>query len=536
MAIDPRIALGVQPVQPINMLGMATQGMALQAAAQEMESNQGVREAIAGGMSPTDPRLLQYGKQGRETFKTGIEARVKQIETAQKRMDAVGGAFGYLKENPGAFGDVMRNLVQSGLYTQEQAEEAFARTKGNPAEVVRYADMNWNMAQKAKDQIKKIIEQDMGGYQQVTAVDPMSLKTTVVSRTGKTLTPGQALEQSQWAQVMGGGGGAGFGAGAPVGGGATPAGAVPARTNALMPGAEGADTTTVSDAGGSRNVLQQISAIDAEVARLSNIPGKPAAERIQSLLGIKKSLIDARQFELGTPRTGVIKDPMTGRMINVEGRIDPVTGQFTPIEAKPPGATVGPDGTATNVVRAPGGAPIAVVDEKTGKPKLVSPEEATGMRPATARYEQAEEMRAQMSKDIDRAISNLADVTKDGGLIDKSTGSGLGRMVDIGAGFVGKAPEGAIAAARIAPIADLVLKMVPRFEGPQSDKDTQSYREAAGQLADATLPREIRKQAGREILRLMKERKGQFVTQDMAGQGIGAGTGGGNVIDFGSLK
>jgi hypothetical protein len=58
--------------------------------------------------------------------------------------------------------------------------------------------------------------------------------------------------------------------------------------------------------------------------------------------------------------------------------------------------------------------------------------------------------------------------------------------------------------------------MVPRFEGPQSNADTTSYKQAAGQLADTTLPTEIRKQAGREVLRIMKARKNQFVTSDMA--------------------
>jgi hypothetical protein len=105
-------------------------------------------------------------------------------------------------------------------------------------------------------------------------------------------------------------------------------------------------------------------------------------------------------------------------------------------------------------------------------------------------------------------------------LIDQSTGSGVGRLADIGAGFVGKATPGAIAIGKIAPVADLVLKMVPRFEGPQSNKDTQSYKEAAGQLADATLPTEIRKEAGKTVLRLMQERKNQFVTNDMAAQGV----------------
>jgi hypothetical protein len=132
--------------------------------------------------------------------------------------------------------------------------------------------------------------------------------------------------------------------------------------------------------------------------------------------------------------------------------------------------------------------------------------------------------RTQMGKDLGFAITQLSDITKDGGLIDQSTGSGAGRLADIGAGFVGKATPGAIAIGKIAPIADLVLKMVPRFEGPQSNKDTQSYKEAAGQLADATLPTEIRKQAGKTVLRLMQERKDQFVTRDMAAEGAALNT------------
>jgi hypothetical protein len=129
--------------------------------------------------------------------------------------------------------------------------------------------------------------------------------------------------------------------------------------------------------------------------------------------------------------------------------------------------------------------------------------------------------RTQMGKDLGFAITQLSDITKDGGLIDQSTGSGAGRLTDIGAGFVGIATPGAIAIGKIAPIADLVLKMVPRFEGPQSNKDTQSYKEAAGQLADASLPTAIRKEAGKTVLRIMTERKNQFVSSDMAAEGAG---------------
>jgi hypothetical protein len=127
----------------------------------------------------------------------------------------------------------------------------------------------------------------------------------------------------------------------------------------------------------------------------------------------------------------------------------------------------------------------------------------------------AEQAQKNLSRDIERTTNELAEITKDGGLIDQSTGSYAGKAIDVGARIFGKATSGDIAAGKLAPISDMVLKMVPRFEGPQSDKDTKSYKEAAGQLADTTLPREIRKAAGKEILRLMRERKKEFGVEGM---------------------
>lgn len=140
----------------------------------------------------------------------------------------------------------------------------------------------------------------------------------------------------------------------------------------------------------------------------------------------------------------------------------------------------------------------------------------------SATYEKTAALRQQLTADIDRTIPELENITKDGGLIDQSTGSGIGRAVDWAARGAGVATPGDIAISRLQPIADMVLKMVPRFEGPQSDKDTQSYKEAAGQLADSSLPTEIRKAAGKEILRIMKARKGQFVSTAMEAEGMAA--------------
>jgi hypothetical protein len=150
-----------------------------------------------------------------------------------------------------------------------------------------------------------------------------------------------------------------------------------------------------------------------------------------------------------------------------------------------------------------------------------------GVGKPSAQFTKTKEQTKRLNTDLNLAITELESATKDGGLIDQSTGSGLGRSIDIARGFVtGGASEGAIAGAKLGPIADLALKMVPRFEGPQSDKDTQSYKEAAGQLANTAIPNEIRKQAGRTVLRLMKNRKNQFVTQDMAQEGVVPSAGG----------
>jgi hypothetical protein len=153
--------------------------------------------------------------------------------------------------------------------------------------------------------------------------------------------------------------------------------------------------------------------------------------------------------------------------------------------------------------------------EVIGKPGAVGKPSAT--------FEKTKAVQAQQSKDLTLLSKELESITKDGGLIDQSTGSGAGRLIDAAAGFAGQATPGAVAIAKLKPIADMALKMVPRFEGPQSDKDTLSYREAAGQLADPSIPTATRKAAGRELMRLMKERKGQFVTESMANEGIGAG-------------
>lgn len=122
----------------------------------------------------------------------------------------------------------------------------------------------------------------------------------------------------------------------------------------------------------------------------------------------------------------------------------------------------------------------------------------------------SEVTRREEAAQLDRGIEELRRISAPGGLLERSTGSGVGRLLDIAGEFVGISSRGGQAAAALAPVADIVLKLVPRFEGPQSDRDTRSYQEAAGRLADPTIPNETRLAAAREIIRLMETRRNQF--------------------------
>jgi hypothetical protein len=170
----------------------------------------------------------------------------------------------------------------------------------------------------------------------------------------------------------------------------------------------------------------------------------------------------------------------------------------------------------------PVGAPV--VQAKTMTPKeaasIETPEQKLAYQAALKRQTaqiDKETAGVETSKQLTTAIKELEDAAKPGGLIEQSTGSGFGTGVDATAGFFGIGTSGARAIGQLQPIADLVLKMVPRFEGPQSNADVESYNRAAGQIADPKVPNSIRIDAAKTLIRLMKERKDQFVMQSDAG-------------------
>lgn len=90
-------------------------------------------------------------------------------------------------------------------------------------------------------------------------------------------------------------------------------------------------------------------------------------------------------------------------------------------------------------------------------------------------------------------------------LVEVATGSTTGAAADKVASFFGKSTSGDQAIAQLKIIQANLMTNMPRMEGPQSDRDVQLYREAAGELGDASVPR-ARKKAAISMIRALQQK------------------------------
>lgn len=118
-------------------------------------------------------------------------------------------------------------------------------------------------------------------------------------------------------------------------------------------------------------------------------------------------------------------------------------------------------------------------------------------------------------------------------LIPKATSSGLGEARDKVASFFGQSTDAADAAAKLDVIGGWITSTVPRFEGPQSDKDVMQYKAMAANVANRGLPASQRLQALDALEKFMDSKAATYGIQPMAPTAPNAS---GGVIEFGSLK
>jgi hypothetical protein len=146
---------------------------------------------------------------------------------------------------------------------------------------------------------------------------------------------------------------------------------------------------------------------------------------------------------------------------------------------------------------------MPVIGNQAQQLPLMPPLITAGMSPKAIRDAQVE-----YTKNLQENVNNAYSVYKVAGEIEKTLpnahGSGIGNIMGGVANFVGYESKQNAADAELKVMADKLLKAVPRFSGPQSDKDVQSYKEAAGSIGDASLPMNVRLAALTTIKNLNK--------------------------------
>jgi hypothetical protein len=157
-------------------------------------------------------------------------------------------------------------------------------------------------------------------------------------------------------------------------------------------------------------------------------------------------------------------------------------------------------GRLNREVKGETGAPIAVIG-KDGQPIYVNRNDAIGQSPynASATAQSSPTQKVNDAKDVLQILKQAAP------MINKSTGSGLGSLVDSSAAFFGSTTAGAQNAASLKALEGSLVSKMPKMSGPQSDKDVLLYKQMAGQIGDPTLPPQ-QKQAAMNTINQLNSR------------------------------
>ena len=109
------------------------------------------------------------------------------------------------------------------------------------------------------------------------------------------------------------------------------------------------------------------------------------------------------------------------------------------------------------------------------------------------------------SKKAESAASAQSIVDLARPLIDDATGSDVGNIYDRSARVFGASTGGADAIGKLQVLQARLMMEQPRMEGPQSDRDVELYRQAAGKIGDPTVPK-AQKLAALDAIEMLNKR------------------------------
>lgn len=193
---DYNIAMGVKQPEPVNYLGQMAQVMGIKALQDEMQGSEGVRAAIQSGMSPTDAKLLQFGKRGEAVYKAGLAGEKESLAATGARRTLIA----QVMKNVADVGTIdaaqagISRLAQEGVLTSTQAQHYLDQAAKNPDKIRDFAMSEYAMAISPEKLMPHLMQQDRGGTQAVLAANPLTGAVTTTSETNKTISPDAAAQ------------------------------------------------------------------------------------------------------------------------------------------------------------------------------------------------------------------------------------------------------------------------------------------------------------------------------------------------------
>jgi hypothetical protein len=187
-------------VKAYSLRNLASQA---QAADQARTDDQAARAAFAANPDDSSARLSALAgvspaayaaeaKRQADLAKTGADTQAKQLETAHKKIDLAGQAFGYVRQFPTKDNAVsaVNWLGQNGVLSPDQVNDHLAKIDAaTPDQIQGLATQAFQSAVAAKDQLNKIETKDAGGQIITQATNPITNQTTTLSTLAKTQSP-----------------------------------------------------------------------------------------------------------------------------------------------------------------------------------------------------------------------------------------------------------------------------------------------------------------------------------------------------------
>jgi hypothetical protein len=381
MPINPNIALGAQPQQPVNMLGQVGQMLALKAATEEMRGNEDLRAAYAQGGDLNDPEFRrkvmaanpklgsQLIKTNAETGKLQNEAIANRIKLSREMLTGVNTPEDYIAWHEANHKDpVLGGYLNQRGVTAEQSRAKIIADLAKPGgldRLKRESALGATELQKELMQTERTRISSGPAYQQAAlAQKEFDLKKAESDRIAKILQ-GEfptTVSAPVTSPIMGGGGPTFSAAGsAPISvGGGAPAGAnssifVNPNVLATQVTPTTAPAPNVNALAGGGDVQQQIAAIDAKINSLMGA-GSKAIPIVQALIAQKNSILTAEKNKYGEITTLEGINPDTNKPETYRARFNNITKQYEAIPKNEPMISVGETGSTSsqlNVAKPP---------------------------------------------------------------------------------------------------------------------------------------------------------------------------------------